>query len=119
MCPAHALTPDACGTVRVARAAVVAAARGAVEGAVVLVGKQADGVDVDEWSQMFWCDDCQSRGGAESPWSKGARIREVALTSPLAPVPTKNDDDDDASLTTGKTLATLEAQGLHHPCSLR
>ncbi|MFZ6180445.1 DUF1963 domain-containing protein [Nannocystis pusilla] len=49
----------------------------------------------DELLQLFWCDDCQSSGGAENPWSKGALIREVALGEPIAPATVNLDDEDE------------------------
>lgn len=49
----------------------------------------------EELLQLFWCDDCQSEGGAENPWSKGALIREVALGQPFAPRKARGDDEDD------------------------
>jgi hypothetical protein len=45
--------------------------------------------------QVFWCDDCQSGGGAENPWSKSALIREVELTGPITPVPRNDEDEED------------------------
>ncbi|WAS92415.1 DUF1963 domain-containing protein [Nannocystis punicea] len=48
-----------------------------------------------ELLQLFWCDDCQSSGGAENPWSKGALIREVALGEPIEPGEEDEDDEDD------------------------
>lgn len=49
----------------------------------------------EELLQLFWCDDCQSEGGAENPWSKGALIREVALGQPIAPAKQGDEDDED------------------------
>jgi len=48
-----------------------------------------------ELLQLFWCDDCQSEGGSENAWSKGALIREVALGQPLAPAKPRRDEDED------------------------
>lgn len=55
----------------------------------------AQGSRAGELLQMFWCDDCQSQGGSENAWSKGALIREVALTDPIAAVPRGDAEDDE------------------------
>lgn len=56
---------------------------------------EAQATLTDELLQLFWCNDCQSQGGAENAWSKGVVIREIPLGTPVAPVVAPKDDDDD------------------------
>ncbi len=46
-----------------------------------------------ELLQVFWCNDCQARGGSDQLYSKSAMVRELATDG--APIEAPRDDDDD------------------------